>query len=271
MKIIYKQPQTGSVFEEFGISNCCFKHLYLENSANDTTKRVHHHTEYELHIIENGHQSYEIGGNTYKLSGGKFLFIPPGVKHSVVAYGPHTSKVSLTFDCDTSCTDIVLGNINSKVKEGISFIKKEFSNKTKLSYCLRENRVFEVIMLILRQCGYKEEDIMTDISNEDARLSMAKQYIKDNIEFNLRVSDVASYCYLSTKQLTRLFQLADSITPAVYIQKKKIEHIEKLLTDTVLSLKDISDRMNFTSEYHFNSFFKNYAGMPPGEYRRMNK
>ena len=35
---------------------------------------------------------------------------------------------------------------------------------------------------------------MIDAKTEDVRLIMAKEYIKDNIELNLKVGDVASYC-----------------------------------------------------------------------------
>lgn len=270
MKIIYKQPQTGSIFEKFGIDNCCFKQLYFEKSVEDMTKREHHHTGYELHIIENGHQTYKVDEVIYKISDGEFLLIPPGTKHCTMGYMPKTAKTSLTFDTYKTVS-VTAKQTPQIVRTALGYINDEAKNKSTVSYQLIENRIFEVLINVLRQCGFTEDITTLPDTKEDARLSMAKQYIKDNIEFNLKVSDVASYCYLSTKQLTRLFQSADSLTPAVYIQKKKIEHIEKLLTDTVLSLKDISERMDFTSEYHFNSFFKKYAGMPPGEYRKMNR
>jgi AraC-like DNA-binding protein len=44
--------------------------------------------------------------------------------------------------------------------------------------------------------------------------------------------------------------------------------IEKLLSDPSLSLRQISEKMEFNNEYHFNSFFKKYAGMTPGAYRK---
>jgi YesN/AraC family two-component response regulator len=45
--------------------------------------------------------------------------------------------------------------------------------------------------------------------------------------------------------------------------------LSKLLSDSSLSLKQISEIMNFNNEYYFNAFFKKYSGMPPGEYRKM--
>ena len=84
---------------------------------------------------------------------------------------------------------------------------------------------------------------------------MAKQYIDDNIELNPRVSDVADFCYLSTRQLTRIFREKEQITPAAYIKKKQIAYFENLLCKSELSLREIAEKMNFSSEYTFNSFF----------------
>ena len=44
--------------------------------------------------------------------------------------------------------------------------------------------------------------------------------------------------------------------------------MEKLLQEEGLSLKDIREKMNCSSEYYFNTFFKRYSGMTPGAYRR---
>ena len=81
--------------------------------------------------------------------------------------------------------------------------------------------------------------------------------------------EVSEYCYLSTKQLTRIFQRYEDISPGEYIMKMRISTIEKLLADDSLSLKQISEITNFKNEYYFNAFFKKHSGMPPGEYRKM--
>ncbi|MBO5836623.1 MAG: helix-turn-helix domain-containing protein, partial [Oscillospiraceae bacterium] len=43
----------------------------------------------------------------------------------------------------------------------------------------------------------------------------------------------------------------------------------KLLLESNLSLKEISQQLHFGSEHYLNAFFKKYAGMPPGAYRKM--
>ena len=33
--------------------------------------------------------------------------------------------------------------------------------------------------------------------------------------------------------------------------------------------KEIADKMSFNNEYYFNTFFKKYFGMTPGEYKKI--
>lgn len=133
---------------------------------------------------------------------------------------------------------------------------------------LIENIILEILVLSFRISGIKENEKYIQ-RDENATISMAKQYIDDNIETVLSVSDVSAYCYLSTKQLTRLFKKFEDTSPGEYIIGKRVKHIEKLLAVPSLSLKQISIIMNFENEYYFNTFFKKHSGMPPGEFRKM--
>ena len=131
------------------------------------------------------------------------------------------------------------------------------------------NRLLETIILSLREAGAKEHKIEKSNYDEDSRVTLAKQYINDNIEFNLKISDVAAHCYLSTKQLTRIFNEYEDTPPGEYINKKRIELAQKYLNKDSYSIKQISELLNFTNEYYFNSFFKKHTGLPPGKYRKM--
>ena len=131
-----------------------------------------------------------------------------------------------------------------------------------------ENCAFETIITILRLGGLCEENA-TSVTKDNARLALAKQFIKDNIELMPTVAIIAEYCNMSTKQLTRLFK-NENTTPLNYINAQKIKVIQDLLIENNLTLKEIAEKFNFNNEYYFNSYFKKYAGIPPGEYRAMH-
>lgn len=278
MKILYRQSSDEALFAKAGLRNCYLKELFMEKDLKSISKKGHYHTFFEVHIITRGHQCYEISGKKHSIQAGSLMVIPPGLKHLVAETDINTHKISITFSLDekscfthpvASMKDCFSANLPERIEENIRYISEESKNNLMFCETLIQNSVFETIMLLLRLCGLKKESNASRKYGEDVRLSMAKQYIKDNIELNPKLCDVASYCYLGTKQLTRLFKTYENTTPALYIQAKKFNHIEKLLSDTDLSLKEISEKMNFSNEYHFNSFFKKIAGTPPGEYRHI--
>ena len=164
--------------------------------------------------------------------------------------------------------DCLFGSVTGRISDDLNFAVNEASFKKEISNTLIENIILEILVSLFRLSGIKEKENRVGL-DENVTISLAKQYIEDNIETALCVDDVAAYCYLSTKQLTRLFNRFEETSPGEYIIKRRVKRIEKLLSESSLSLKQISTMMNFDNEYYFNAFFKRHSGMPPGEYRKM--
>lgn len=270
MKVLYKQPaqDTNTSLIRFGIRNCYFKKLSVDLDRKSITKKTHHHSGFEIHIITSGCQKYEVCGEVYTLERGSFLLIYPNAPHKVITSTPDTQKNSITFTWNTDAhRNCFFGKISERMCSNLAFISNEGLLQKEISSTLIENTILETLVLVFRLLGVKE-NITTAKQNENIMLSLAKQYISDNIEISLSVTDVAEYCCLSVKQLTRIFQRYEEISPGEYIKNRRISKIEKLLADDLLSLKQISEIMNFNNEYYFNAFFKKNSGMPPGEYRK---
>jgi YesN/AraC family two-component response regulator len=51
--------------------------------------------------------------------------------------------------------------------------------------------------------------------------------------------------------------------------EKKISFAKKLLVDTSLSVKQISDKLCFSDEYYFSNIFKKKTGQTPSQYRSL--
>lgn len=285
MKILFKESdlkhgnKKNSVLSEFGITNCYLKYLQIDKDIKNIIKKAHHHNGFEIHIIEKGEQVYESKNKIYKINDGNFLIIPPLVKHKIISSEAGTSKYSFIFNIENRDSDLTFfpfgecfsNKISPDAEKSLEFILGEKENKGSISRMLIENRIFEVIILILRMIGLREPKMEEKIDSEDFRISIAKQYINDNIEIPLSVSDISAYCYLSEKQVTRLFIKNEGITPSKYIRNERAKYIEQLLLKGDLSLKAISEKMNFNNEYYFNAFVKQHLGMPPAEYKKMFK
>ena len=250
----------------------------LNDNISFTTKKEHSHNFFEIHIIKNGYQIYKTENNSFRIDSGQYLIIPPHLKHQIIESKSDTVKYSLTFcigdysnffneapdklECITGNSEEFARNI--EFIDGIKLKNPQFSNE------IIAGRIFEIIIGLFSSFELNTEN--TDISEEnfDQRISLAKEFIKDNIRLQLTVSDISAYCHLSNKQLTRLFKQYEGMTPLSYIQKKRCEYIEKLLKDKKYSIKEISEIMNFNNEFYFNTYFKKYSGLPPDAFRKMH-
>lgn len=55
-----------------------------------------------------------------------------------------------------------------------------------------------------------------------------------------------------------------------YISMRKIERAKALLTETDLSVAEISRQLNYPEQNSFSRFFKSKVGIPPQTYRSLN-
>lgn len=271
MKIIFRQANAdkSTALGKFDVKSCYLKKLTSERDYMKSSKKTHYHTGFEIHIVTEGNQHYEVADKVYNVRKGEFLLIYPGVEHKVLDFSRDLQKYSVTFykeNCDEHTCYI--DRLSERMSENLDYIQNEAQHKKEISDILIENTMLEILISIFRLTGFKEKEKEQGAgANEIAEI--AKQYIDDNIKKAPSVEEVARYCYLSTRQLGRIFVKYEGMSPKEYITKKRIEKIEALLQDQTISLKQISTIMNFDNEYYFNTFFKLHAGMPPGEYRKM--
>ena len=284
MKIIYKQSVCANehlsktaILESLGITGCHFKYVEPISDAFRITSRLHHHTSSELHLVTEGAQQYRIGDTVYDVRAGHYILIPPGVAHQYIGSHINTRKYSITFSVDRQCASnladylqkiMVCRAVPENAWNVIAGIEVEADSQKEYSPMLIESKILQFLLYLARDAGFQEEQ-RKFAQEEDPRLSIAKQYIMDNIDRAVRCPEVAGYCCLSQKQLNRLFVRFMGESIGSYIRNRRVARIEQLLSDSNLSLKQISEEMQFTNEYHFNAFFSKYAGMTPGAYRKM--
>lgn len=273
MDILYRQAGK-SWLSTIGVTHCYLKWLSWENDGRHILKKPHYHTGFEVHIVNSGEVDYVIGDECIHVSAAQMLIIPPHLVHTTKNNSPDMAKYTLTFiksDSQIKKTDSYIHvPINDVIRENLSVIANDKTAggfKTQIT----ELRLLECIMRILFLVGEKPAPSNSGTAEADVRFMLAKEYIEDNIFRSVSVPEVAAYCCISSKQLTRIFLSEAGICVSEYIRRARCSHIESLLLESRYSLKEISDIMSFSSEYYFNVFFKKHAGMSPGAYRKSFK
>ena len=97
-----------------------------------------------------------------------------------------------------------------------------------------------------------------------------REYLNSQTTSKFRIEDLCRHVNRSESQTIRIFKKAFGITPYNYTLERKIDLAKKLLCDTNLSIKEISEKLCFADEYYFSNIFKKKVGFPPSEYRKKN-
>ena len=282
MKILFKknediQGDKKLTFNGLGISECYVKDLNVISDRSSILRTIHRHTSYEIHIILSGSQDYEIGEKKITVSAGELLLIAPYTQHIALSesddYKKHAISFALTKDSElNSKLSHISSHAVAKATDELLYLLDllctESSYPSAFSESISELVSLECILLILRLVGVKDESTSTSAHTHDTRVAIAKQFIQDNIQSNITIGALASYCCIGSKQLSRIFYSEEQCTVAEYIRIHRLEHIKKLLATDTYSIRDISELMNFSSECYLNSFFKKYTGMTPGAYKK---
>lgn len=98
-------------------------------------------------------------------------------------------------------------------------------------------------------------------------ISRARLRIREALESNLTIQQVAEDMGMSYSNFRKLFKEHTGISPAVYQQDLRLQRAKELLSTTDMSVKEIAYRLNFESPDYFSAKFKAKTGRRPSELR----
>lgn len=94
-----------------------------------------------------------------------------------------------------------------------------------------------------------------------------EKYIQENYDKNITRETIAEEFFFTSDYINRLFKKKNGVTVSKYIFDTRIAHAKELLSETQLSIGEISDRTGFSYITYFSQAFKKETGMSPVEYR----
>ena len=126
------------------------------------------------------------------------------------------------------------------------------------------------LMIILSRALRSEWEENLRVKNGKAKelVAIAKQFMDENFDQGITVSEAAAYVFLSQGYFTRAFRDETGISPMNYLMKKRIEKACALLQNNEIKVSAISLQSGFSSPQRFNVAFRKQMGMTPMEYRK---
>ena len=95
-------------------------------------------------------------------------------------------------------------------------------------------------------------------------------FIRENLSARLDIDCLAEAAGLSRGRLSRNFSRDFSMPLKSFLQKELVAQASRYLLGSTLSVREISERLHFSSEYYFSNFFRRCTGTSPTCFRREN-
>ncbi|MFC6323881.1 helix-turn-helix domain-containing protein [Companilactobacillus baiquanensis] len=115
--------------------------------------------------------------------------------------------------------------------------------------------------------GLNESDRLIAVTDQTELLRSIKRYIRANISTPLSINKIANHFFISRRQIFRLFKKYEPYSCNSFIQQTRIEYAANLLSNSTMSITDISSAVGFSSIHYFSSVFTKKMRDTPQKFR----
>ena len=250
----------------------------------------HWHTPIEIIMpIEN---SYEVSTKreSFLLQEGDLLLINSGVIHGMPCtfHGERLilqvdfSQLQNVADIESTLSTIpqallltpdTAPAIHEQLKDLMLEICQEYFSDSILISASIYSKLIEMLVLVVRE--YAGQRNAFDKASNKQKEHMEKfmtvcNYIQEHCTEDLSLDGVADLAGFSKYHFSRLFKNFTGFSFYKYLNKKRIEHAEKLLIDPCLSITEVALQSGFSSLSAFIRMFKLIKDCTPTEFRNLH-
>ena len=213
------------------------QYVWIRNYESPRTIAPHQHTCYEFIYYLKGSGNGIFGEEKYFYSPGSFVLVSPNVLHGET----HESQTSMIFNL-------------------IQMIRHEFKQKGVYYQQSIENFLERIVIEILKKTS-------TVVSQKWDNIDYAVSYIREYYMSKIDLTELARSTGYCDDHFRIVFKKKTGLSPKEYILEARLNAAKKMLTDSRLSLSDISFKCGYEYYSQFSLFFKNRTSLTPSEYR----
>lgn len=97
-------------------------------------------------------------------------------------------------------------------------------------------------------------------------VGLAKEYMRNNYSYDVRIHEVADYIGIDRSYLYRLFMELEGMSPRQYLVQYRLEMARAMLEIGKYRIRDITFSCGFSDILSFETYFKEQEGISPEEY-----
>ena len=222
-----------------------------------------------IEYVVSGKGYVELGGKKYVLQGGDTYFLPEGQDHFYYADREDPwEKHWVNFSGALAAQMVTLCGL-----EGICCYKglntSDLLQKIQY-YAVHSERThaFEQCSALLSQLLFRMSgSLYLPQAQSLSPVEEMMRYVERHAAEPLTVEQIADAVGKSVSQAERLFRGERGCSVYHYVLNQKISIACQLLTETAMTVKEISAYLSFNDEFYFSGLFRRKVGVSPSAYR----
>lgn len=266
----------------------------LQRKGSDFYNQWHFHPEIELIYIHKGRGTRFIGTDIHRFEPDELFLFGSNLAHMwrcdpeyfredselkaevTIIYFRHDFLGDKFFNIpELKSIESLLG----KAKQGIKITGSTKAQVKELMGKLLEakstDRVIILLTMLEKIANSKEKKLISaaypEVKIEKAevpRLNTVFQFVSDNFQRKITLSEIASVANLSAKSFCRYFKSKTRKTFYVFLLEVRVAHACHLLLEKDMSIYEVCYDCGFNNLSNFNRYFKKIMTKTPGDYKR---
>lgn len=232
-----------------------------------------------IHHVAFGTGTYVAAGKTYRVSAGQTFIAYPGETISYcadehdpweyiwVGFGGSDARFLLEQTDFSPDNPVMITDHGGKLKPLMQAVYRSHGNQPHDS--VRMTGSLYMLLSYLMEYAKKQSD-----RGDDAMLAYvrrAAEYVSDNYARPITVDDMARFAGVSRSWLYRSFKQHLSVSPISYLNSFRIEQARILLSNSALSVGEVSCSVGFDDPFYFSKVFKSLTGESPRAYIKAHR
>lgn len=267
--------------------NAFIKQLYLRKIGYFPRVKFHYVNKTEgcpysmlIHCVD-GKGWCKINHQTYEINKNDFIFLPPNTPYVFGAneekpwsiYWLHFEGELMTEFIPKTYHPMHLVNSETSRNAERTLLFEDLYKSFEMAYSPDYMR-YTCICLYQYLSSFTLTEAFCYVRQPQQSLCFSQRvihYMKENIDKNFTLEELASYFNYSSSHFSTLFKQETGHSPIQFYIHIKIQHACKYMELTTLKLQTIAERLGFEDAAYFSRIFRKVMGMSPSKYRLLEK
>lgn len=269
-------------FSDKVIEHLDFKLLYINHMKYDGKwdYQSHSHNFTQIFYFIDGKGSFILDGTRYPIKAGNLVIINPHILHMKESDPKYRLEyivfaiedLAFTFNSESINRGYGVYNLSKNKQDYLLLLNMMLEEAEKQApghelMCVDMAEIFISNLIFNQNLGLRSKSD-PHMSNE---CSIAKSFIDAHYMDPITLEQLSEVTHMSKYYLIHSFNKFLGESPMNYLQRKRIQVAEHLLSTSNYSVSTVSTNVGFSSQSYFAQVFKRFTGSTPAQFRKKSQ